>query len=756
MKRLSLLWLISGLWVSTLVCGTARCESQDAGGSKSEHESGQTMFGVMTSLLSEAIGNPSSPAARRVLRAEVSSSCSLGLLRFVRALKTSEPWVLRFLDASAKFPNGLLQGTMADLGAFDECIETVIYDQFGREDIRGQYCNVDIRIVNDTSIEDYIRPAATISHRRFPIGARYVNQRPWGTRFGICMTTECSAKDMQVIADAVTNNGIVKVAIQGCVTNQHPPMDTTQTAILGFLGTLVSIVALATACDIGELSTPYRQDRFLLPSPLLPRSFLYSSQWYLFIPCKQASVYLIPLKCGSRCIGQIGPMYSHRGQANEACNSSVHSFNPIAEQVGACPSCEPECTATIAVGIHKSRYGREIIEAFAKRHSSQNIGSSSLFKFCSFPSSITVPLFFVIMCFYVVPLLLTGPNTAELYEKFYADVRHNWWALLVQGRNAIQVPDTGILWHLWYLSADFQLFIIALPVIIIFKRQPWTAIVVFLVLSVLGSSVTAWQMYNTNYDPFAFVTSDVFVAKMDMFSNVYILPSCHAVCFFAGCICQILVQKYAHFHILKVLQLFLWCLSLACCAACMFVRYFWNHEDRPTMEWVNILVAFCATPLWAIFLAWPAFACATKRGGILSHFLSWEAFTPFSRLILGVYIIHLPLHYLIYYESRERIPYLHFTLVTHTFGVTMWSYLLSYVVYLICEAPTRNIGNIFVKSHGSLQYSCDQANTCSERWAANEATQNADFSKKTGSDVKSTAFKGTDRVYAAGEKYTPL
>ncbi|CAN7989681.1 unnamed protein product [Ixodes pacificus] len=161
MKPLSLLWLTSGLWVSTLVCGTARCETQDAGGSKSEKESGQTMFGVMTSLLSEAIGNPSSPAARRVLRAEVSSSCSLGLLRFVRALKTSEPWVLR-----SKFPNGLLQGTMADLGAFDECIETVIYDQFGREDIRGQYCNVDIRIVNDTSIEDFIRPAATLSHRR--------------------------------------------------------------------------------------------------------------------------------------------------------------------------------------------------------------------------------------------------------------------------------------------------------------------------------------------------------------------------------------------------------------------------------------------------------------------------------------------------------------------------------------------------------------------------------------------------------------
>ncbi|KAG0428034.1 hypothetical protein HPB47_024966, partial [Ixodes persulcatus] len=564
--------------------------------------------------------------------------------------------IVTVLDASAKFPNGLLQGTMADLGAFDECIETVIYDQFGREDIRGQYCNVDIRIVNDTSIEDFIRPAATISHRRFPIGARYVNQRPWGTRFGICMTTECSAKDMQVIADAVTNNGIVKVAIQGCVTNQHPPMDTTQTAILRFLGTLVFIVALATACDM-YFSRKKTKD------VTRPRWVYYLSQ--LSIPSNTHLLLVVP---------RSGDPYFYRFLHGMRFFSIFwvvlgHAYMPVPPF-----SSRPVntynfgdrwefCIVTAAyLSVDTLFFISGFLLVYNIMKEEKSSLSAGLIYIIRRFIRITVPLFFVIMCFYVVPLLLTGPNTAELYEKFYADVRHNWWALLVQGRNAIQVPDTGILWHLWYLSADFQLFIIALPVIIIFKRKPWTAIVVFLVLSVLGSSVTAWQMYNTNYDPFAFVTSDVFVAKMDMFSNVYILPSCHAVCFFAGCICQILVQKYAHFHILKVLQLFLWCLSLACCAACMFVRYFWNHEDRPTMEWVNILVAFCATPLWAIFLAWPAFACATKRGGILSHFLSWEAFTPFSRLILGVYIIHLPLHYLIYYESRERIPYLHFTL----------------------------------------------------------------------------------------------
>ncbi|KAM7302846.1 uncharacterized protein ISCGN_018354 [Ixodes scapularis] len=103
-----------------------------------------------------------------------------------------------------------------------------------------------------------------------------------------------------------------------------------------------------------------------------------------FVPCRQASVYSIPLGCGAQYIGQTGRCLNDRlrEHANEvqqaASNPSLHSQHPIAQHVGSCPSCEPVFSATTTVGTHRSRYGREIIEAFAMRHSPQNIGSPSL------------------------------------------------------------------------------------------------------------------------------------------------------------------------------------------------------------------------------------------------------------------------------------------------------------------------------------------------------------------------------------------
>lgn len=74
------------------------------------------------------------------------------------------------VDSTGKFPTGIFQGTSADIGAFDECLATVAYDQFGHERIRGQYCNLYFKPAttpnNDTSLIDLLLPAITMTHRR--------------------------------------------------------------------------------------------------------------------------------------------------------------------------------------------------------------------------------------------------------------------------------------------------------------------------------------------------------------------------------------------------------------------------------------------------------------------------------------------------------------------------------------------------------------------------------------------------------------
>ncbi|KAG0417937.1 hypothetical protein HPB47_005245, partial [Ixodes persulcatus] len=70
------------------------------------------------------------------------------------------------LDSTGKYPTGLFQGTQTDLGAFDECLETVVHDEFGLEKVRAQYCSVYINVVNDTSFADAMLPAMKMSNAR--------------------------------------------------------------------------------------------------------------------------------------------------------------------------------------------------------------------------------------------------------------------------------------------------------------------------------------------------------------------------------------------------------------------------------------------------------------------------------------------------------------------------------------------------------------------------------------------------------------
>ncbi|XP_049271201.1 uncharacterized protein LOC119390282 [Rhipicephalus sanguineus] len=55
-----------------------------------------------------------------------------------------------------------------------------------------------------------------------------------------------------------------------------------------------------------------------------------------------------------------------------------------------------------------------------------------------------VPLFFVIMWFYLLPRIVDGPDTETFFQRFYADMSEHWWHLLVQIRNFFKLKRTHV------------------------------------------------------------------------------------------------------------------------------------------------------------------------------------------------------------------------------------------------------------------------------------------------------------------------
>ncbi|KAH9360608.1 hypothetical protein HPB48_007571 [Haemaphysalis longicornis] len=139
----------------------------------------KNIVGQLRDLVASSIDSSWSAVSRRLVRAEVSPTCTAGLLKLAKGLRQLEPWAFRLIDASGKYPTGLLQATTSDPGSFDECVETVVHDPVsGRESLRAQYCNLRLRLVKDDGLIQELDALFRTGHPRVSDGAPKARHTP--------------------------------------------------------------------------------------------------------------------------------------------------------------------------------------------------------------------------------------------------------------------------------------------------------------------------------------------------------------------------------------------------------------------------------------------------------------------------------------------------------------------------------------------------------------------------------------------------
>ncbi|XP_075538526.1 nose resistant to fluoxetine protein 6-like [Dermacentor variabilis] len=233
-------------WATTPCLGVT-----EASASSSETERSEASY---VQMLKEWIANTMDRAPptlmRKLLEADVSTECSLGLLKMMRGVRNLEPWALRLIDASGKYPTGAFQLSRADLGAFDECVETVLINDYGEESARGQYCNLIVHPGNQTDLDDLISLALQFTHPRLGKFQKGIYElRVPLLQLGVCTLNNCNEKELQELIGAVLPPSI-DVTISNCVTSLPPALTKGQVAILSFLGILVLLLVVGTLLDI--------------------------------------------------------------------------------------------------------------------------------------------------------------------------------------------------------------------------------------------------------------------------------------------------------------------------------------------------------------------------------------------------------------------------------------------------------------------------------------------------------------------------
>ncbi|XP_075538428.1 nose resistant to fluoxetine protein 6-like [Dermacentor variabilis] len=593
-----------------LSCGRATNEDGITTGTATPNPQ-KNFMDQLREMVADAFDRSWSATSRRLVQAEVSPTCSAGLLNMARGLRNLEPWAFRLFDASGKYPNGILQATNSDPGAFDECIETVLHDPVsGRETLRAQYCNLRLRLTRDPELWRELVASIRIGHPRLAQFKDYFTDETLSAvRIGICVLNTCNETELQALVDTVKPAGM-KVEVNNCVTSIPVPLSNRQKAIIVFLTILGAIVVMGTTADLYLARKARRNDKVgILTTYLIAFSAAANTGFITRTTKKNSDVYGLRFLHGMRLLSLVWIMLGH------SYGTISDTLSGLANNIGYFERWENMIVTGgyLSVDTFFFLSGFLMCYTIAKQRASGWI----IFLLATIRRFIrsTTPVFFMIMCMYLLPAITSGPDAKTFFDKFYYEVNNHWWDLLLQIRNFRGEITFSVMPHIWYLSADYQLFLVSLVIVLLLKSRRRCAIGAFVLLSLLGCSLATWQVAGTHMNPFMVAMSETVTMLVDTMNNYYVLPFYHAVAYFSGCITYLLMDEYKERPLSKALQVIAWCVSLAAGLCCLFMKIGWYQQRNPTSESGKLFAAFFDRILWSLCVSWITFACSTARGG---------------------------------------------------------------------------------------------------------------------------------------------
>ncbi|XP_070384860.1 nose resistant to fluoxetine protein 6-like [Dermacentor albipictus] len=627
---------------------------------------------------------------RKLYGANIRQQCRLALLRTVAAFKKPEPWALRLFDATGKYPTGVLQVTRVDLGAFDECIETEVRDGSGNVSSRGQYCNLQIQPKKDALGPKEMEFLSAMVHPKILdfMGAVKEQETPL-IRIGICFLDDCNESDLQALADAV-QPPMAEIRVSNCVTAEPEPWSSLQIGIVSFLIVLGVIIVGATIVDltIGSKSKYAEKGGMLLEVVVAFSAAASTRELFHVAERTNADHYSLRFLYGLRTISMGHIVLGHSFQVVSDTWARMLNLMIISSRVDnlILPAAYNSVDTffflsgfLLCLAVTKQKRNRILVFVIAVYRRLIRTG---------------VPIFFVITCIFVLPLFVTGPDAKTFFQKFNEEIGENWWHLIIPIRNFFDMTERSVMIHLWYVSADFQLFVVSLLVLQLLKSQKRLAIGAFVGLSLLGCAIALWTATDPDILPFITFPSFTETALLKTMNKYYMRPFYHAICFFSGCITLLVLDNFKNLKISKAMNAAGWFVAISCALCVVFMKYPWYRRPDPTSEAVKLLAAFFDRFLWSIFLSWFILACATGRGGFVARVLSSDVFVPLAKLSFGVYLIHYPFIMVMLHTTRERLLWSHFTLVTQFFGVFVWSNILAYMAFIACDGPTAAVDKL--------------------------------------------------------------
>lgn len=205
------------------------------------------------------------------------------------------------------------------------------------------------------------------------------------------------------------------------------------------------------------------------------------------------------------------------------------------------------------------------------------------------------------------PLIVDGPMLTFFDRVIVVPCEQNWWRTIGFLSNFDHV-EKMCLRHSYFSASDYQLHIMAFPLLILLYKQPTLSLFLAGILTLAGFAAQVIMILTKTVLPFMMVD---YIDKEAFFNVVhYIHHPCwnHMSAFFYGFIVGYLVVKQIRINLKESTIKRLWLIILPAGIVSIFAPYFWNHYKRPIYKWQMVLYVLIDRFTLLTTCAWLSYA----------------------------------------------------------------------------------------------------------------------------------------------------
>ncbi|CAF2976093.1 unnamed protein product [Rotaria socialis] len=285
---------------------------------------------------------------------------------------------------------------------------------------------------------------------------------------------------------------------------------------------------------------------------------------------------------------------------------------------------------------------------------------------------------------YVVPFIGQGPLwTATNFPMKNDDCHNYWWAYFLLVNNFVPGGrGTRCLGYYWYVSNDFQLFVLAPFMIVPLYYYPLIGCGILFGVLLASSCILGFNIMNT------YRVGQILVTLQAIWEDTYIKPYCRAGPYVIGIALGYVFfktdKKKIHLH--PIFHLLFWALTIVFMATSIFGNWT-NHEvgATPMSPSVYVLYFVLSRIAWPLAIAWIIFSCYKGLAPFIDSMLSWRGFTFFAHMSYTTYLIH-PMIMVYYMFAQQSLFHAtDITLIYLFFGHLLFSLLLGFLAHVVFE-----------------------------------------------------------------------